>query len=215
MSNTVVVNVQANTEVATANITKTTVAVDNLTKANQKLNNETEQVASGFEDVTKNGGAIAILDQLTGGLASRVRDTYEATKLFNFSLKAMRTALMATGIGALVVALGLVVAYWDDIVEFIGGANAKLQKQLDLKNEYIGDLDHELAVMKAQQELAKAQGGFNKELAAQQRAKLKDLLTERKLAVELLESQLQNLRHRDYEKYLKVHKKFEITKFME
>ena len=212
MANTVVINVQANTAAATADLTSTTVAVDNLTKAEKKLNKETGKTASQFEEVTKNGGAIAILDQLTGGLASRVRDTFEATKLFNFSLKGMRTALIATGIGAFVVALGLVVAYWDDIVEFITGANAELQKQIDLKNEYIGDLDHELTVMKAQQDLAIAQGGYNKELAAQQRAKLKDLLEERKLAVELLELQLQNLRHKDYEQYIEVHKAFEKAK---
>jgi hypothetical protein len=212
MANTVIVNVEANTASATANITSTTVAVDNLTKAEQKLNQESKKVASGFEDVTKNGGAIAILDQLTGGLASRVRDTFEATKLFNFSLKGMRTALIATGIGAFIVALGLVVAYWDEIVEFITGANAALQKQIDLKNEYIEGIDYELTVLKAQQDLAKAQGGFNKELAAQQRAKLKDLLTERKLQVELLELQLQNLRHGDYEEYLETHKAFEKAK---
>jgi len=212
MANTVVINVQANTAAATADLTSTTVAVDNLTKAEKKLNKETGKTASQFEEVTKNGGAIAILDQLTGGLASRVRDTFEATKLFNFSLKGMRTALIATGIGAFVVALGLVVAYWDDIVEFITGANAELQKQIDLKNEYIADLDHELAVMKAQQDLAIAQGGYNKELAAQQRARLKDLLKERKLAVELLELQVQKLRHKDYDKYIEAQKLFEKAK---
>jgi len=212
MANTVVINVQANTATATADLTATTVAVDNLTTAEKKLNKETGKTSSQFENVSKNGGAVAILDQLTGGLASRMRDTFEATKLFNFSLKGMRTALIATGIGAFIVALGVVVAYWDDIVEFINGANAKLQKQIDLKNEYIGDLDHELAVMKAQQDLAIAQGGYNKELAAQQRARLKDLLKERKLAVELLELQLQNLRHKDYEEYLETHKAFEKAK---
>jgi len=212
MANTVIVNVEANTASATANITSTTVAVDNLTKAEQKLNNESQKVASGFEDVTKNGGAIAILDQLTGGLASRVRDTAEATKLFNFSLKGMRTALIATGIGAFIVALGLVVAYWDEIVEFITGANKSLQLQIDLKNEYIEGLDYELTVLKAQQDLAKAQGGFNKELAAQQRAKLKDLLAERKVAVELAELALQSARHEDYEEYLEIHKNFEKAK---
>ena len=129
MANTVIVNVEANTAAATANITTTTVAVDNLTKAEQKLNQESKKVASEFENVTKNGGAIAILDQLTGGLASRVRDTFEATKLFNFSLKGMRTALIATGIGAFIVALGVVVAYWDEIVDFITGASAALKEQ--------------------------------------------------------------------------------------
>jgi len=91
-----------------------------------KVDKEAKQASASVDEVTKNGGAIAILDQLTGGLATRFRDAYEASRLFSFSLKGMRTALIATGIGALVVALGLVVAYWDDIVDFVTQANEKL-----------------------------------------------------------------------------------------
>ena len=94
----------------------------------------------GFEEVTKNGGAIAILDQLTGGLASRVSDSFEATKLFNFSLKGMRTALIATGVGAFVVALGVIVTYWDEITDFISGASKKLQEYIDKQNQLLGFL---------------------------------------------------------------------------
>ena len=153
MPTTVVVNVQANTSVATANIAETTIAVDNLTKANKKLNNETEQVASGFEDVTKNGGAIAILDQLTGGLASRVRDTYEATKLFNFSLKGTKKALIATGIGAFVVLLGTVVAYWDEISDFVTGVTADLNRQRKSYEGLIKETEKEILLLEQQKEL--------------------------------------------------------------
>lgn len=83
-------------------------------------------------NVRDNGGAIAVLDSVTGGLATRVRDAAEATKLFNFSLKGTKTALIATGIGAFVVALGLVVAFWDEIVEFVTQTNQKLEDQLVL-----------------------------------------------------------------------------------
>ena len=41
-------------------------------------------------------------------------------KTFITALKGMKAALMATGIGALVVALGTIVAYWDDIKNFVG-----------------------------------------------------------------------------------------------
>ena len=185
MSNTVVVNVQANTSAATADITTTTVAVDNLTKANKKLNNETEQVASGFEDVTKNGGAIAILDQLTGGLASRVRDTFEATKLFNFSLKGMRTALIATGIGAFVVLLGTVVAYWDEITDFINGATRDLEKQRAEYERINKQLDTEISLLTQQKELLELQGKPTQEITNELR---KQLLLQQEINLENLKT---------------------------
>jgi hypothetical protein len=158
MANTVVINVQANTATATADLTATTVAVDNLTTAEKKLNKETGKTSSQFENVSKNGGAVAILDQLTGGLASRMRDTFEATKLFNFSLKGMRTALIATGVGAFVVALGVIVAYWDEITDYISGASKKLQEYIDKQNQLLKDVRTELTILQKQKELADLRG---------------------------------------------------------
>ena len=91
----------------------------NTKAALDSVNTSSQQVAGSFEDVTANGGAMAILDTLTGGLATRMRDAFEATKLFNVSLKATNTALIATGIGAFVVGLGLVVAYWEGRSTFL------------------------------------------------------------------------------------------------
>lgn len=117
-------------------IDKTNDNVDNLNKSLNKTSDNFDDVsrssnktAESFEEVTKNGGAIAILDQLTGGLATRVRDAYEATKLFNIGLKGTKTALIATGIGALVVALGTIVAYWEEIEDFIEGTTKQLKRQ--------------------------------------------------------------------------------------
>ena len=44
-----------------------------------------------------------------------------ATNAATVSLKAFRTALVTTGIGALVVGIGMLVAYWDDLKEMFGG----------------------------------------------------------------------------------------------
>ena len=158
MANTVIINVQANTAEATTDIKKTTVAVNDLTTSSQKLDTANKGTASSFEDVTKNGGAIAILDQLTGGLASRMRDTFEATKLFNFSLKGMRTAIIATGIGALVVAAGLLVAYWDDIVGFFSGATSELKRQKAEYAEINRKSELKITLLKHEREIQKKLG---------------------------------------------------------
>ena len=158
MANTVIINVKANTAEATTDIKKTTVAVNDLTTSSQKLDTANKGTASSFEDVTKNGGAIAILDQLTGGLASRMRDTFEATKLFNFSLKGMRTAIIATGIGALVVAAGLLVSYWDDIVGFFSGATSELKRQKEEYAEINRKSELKITLLKHEREIQKKLG---------------------------------------------------------
>jgi len=122
------------------------------------VNTSSQQVAGSFEDVTANGGAMAILDTLTGGLASRIRDAFEATKLFNVSLKATKTALIATGVGAFVVALGAVVAYWDDIVGFITNANNKLEDQIALNKRNITQIDQEIGLLELQKQILEANG---------------------------------------------------------
>ncbi|MEO2052739.1 MAG: hypothetical protein ABGX00_13325, partial [Allomuricauda sp.] len=85
-------------------LSKTKKNIDNVEGSSQKADNALKKVGD-------NGGAISTLDALTGGLATRIRDAAEASKLFG---KQFRTALVATGIGALVAALGFVVAYWDE-----------------------------------------------------------------------------------------------------
>lgn len=104
---------------------------------------EGEKTDSTLDDVGKNGGAIAILDSFTGGLATRMRDAAEATKLFNFQLKISRAAIIATGIGAFAVALGVIVAYWDDIVDYIFDANDGLKEQEKINNRITRQLERQ------------------------------------------------------------------------
>jgi hypothetical protein len=122
------------------------------------VSHSSQKVASSFEDVAANGGAIAILDALTGGLASRIRDAFEATKLFNLSLKGTKTALLATGVGAIVVALGTIVAYWDDIVGFIKGSNDALKLSIDLNKKNLTEIDHQISQLELQKQILEANG---------------------------------------------------------
>ena len=198
MANTVIINVQANTAEATTDIKKTTVAVNDLTTSSQKLDTANKGTASSFEDVTKNGGAIAILDQLTGGLASRMRDTFEATKLFNFSLKGMRTAIIATGIGALVVAAGLLVAYWDDIVGFFSGATSELKRQKAEYAEINRKSELKITLLKHEREIQKKLGkgveDINKALEKELLIRQKRNITRLKELKEIHEKELARIK---------------------
>ena len=161
--------------------------VNKLDKSFKDLDNQTEKTSTGLKDVGENGGAIALLDSVTGGLATRFRDAYEATKLFNFSLKGTRAALIATGVGAFVVALGLIVAYWSEINDFMEGATKRLEKQHDAYQRILGDLDQELKLNKLSQDIAVKKGESTANLLKLE----KDLLLKKKETIQL---DLDNLR---------------------
>lgn len=73
------------------------------------------------------------------------------------ALKGIRTAIGATGIGLLVIAVGTLVAYWDDIKAAVSGVsaeqealNAKSQKDVDLQKEKLESLDSQDNILKLQ-----------------------------------------------------------------
>ncbi len=85
--------------------------------------------------------AIKQVDKVTGGLASSLVKVAKAAKL---SGKAMRVALLSTGIGAITIAVGLLAQYWDEITDLIGGSNKELEKQIILNNENLDAVDRKL-----------------------------------------------------------------------
>tara|TARA_R110000772_G_C13310212_1_gene439974 strand:- start:18263 stop:20023 length:1761 start_codon:yes stop_codon:yes gene_type:complete len=182
----------------TKQVDKLKTAIKGQKVALKDLNNERKKadkvLKSNFEEVTKNGGAVAVLDRLTGGLASQVRDSYEATKLFNFSLKGTKTALIATGIGVFVIALGLVVAYWDEIKALINGSNKALERQLDLNTKNIAALDFQVTLLKEQETLLNLQGKSTTANRKEQQKLLEVLVLENTERLEILKTQLESER---------------------
>ena len=81
-------------------------------------------------------GAMVVLDEATGGLANKARNVVGGFKAMGKSAvtafkgaiagaNGMKKALIASGIGAIVVAVGLLVAYWDDIVGLVSGVSSE------------------------------------------------------------------------------------------
>lgn len=113
---------------------KTETSVEGVTDATKDLGKTAEESGAAGE------GAMKVMDEATGGLATRVKEVgggllamgKKAVSAFKGAVQganAMGKALIATGIGAIVVALGLIVAYWDDIKGAISGVSST-QKQL-------------------------------------------------------------------------------------
>ena len=114
-------------------------AADNAADDFDKLGDASKDAGEAGE------GAISVLDEATGGLASRFKNVITGVgkmgKALKTSFKAgvqgassLKKAIIATGIGALVVALGLIVAYWDDIKGLVSGVTAE-QKKLNAEAE--------------------------------------------------------------------------------
>jgi hypothetical protein len=73
------------------------------------------------------------------------------------ALKGIRTGIAATGIGLLVIALGTIVAYWDDIKEAVSGVsdeqealNKKAEENVTIENEKLTALDSQDNILKLQ-----------------------------------------------------------------
>jgi hypothetical protein len=104
-------------------------------------------------------------------LAQGIQGVMEAGKQFKQfggvavkALQGIKSGIMATGIGLLVVALGTIAAYWDDIKAAVGGVskeqskiNEKAQKNVELEQQKLDDLG-------GQENILKMQGKTEKEI---------------------------------------------------
>ena len=174
-------------------VVNTTLKADttNAVKEVEKLNKEVEKVQKNAkkagEELTEGmvvGNAVVKqVDKVTGGLASALVKVAKAAKL---SGKAMRVALLSTGIGAVVIAVGLLVEYWDQIGEALGFINKDLEKQIELNSENLDIADRRLRNVKTYIELQKREGKNVDELLEKE----KELTEQKRLAfIQSLDSQ--------------------------
>lgn len=90
---------------------------------------------------------------------------YTATiTLTSGALKGLKVALAATGVGALIVALGAVVAYWDDIKGAISGVSAEQEGLNALANANLATENEKLEALDSQDNILKLQGKTEKEI---------------------------------------------------
>jgi len=178
----VAVELAANTKEAEKRVKKLTEEVKDLGKEAERTGKKLDVgLQLGNEVVRK-------LDRYTGGLASKLVAVGKAAKL---SGKAMKTALISTGIGALVVALGLVVEYWDEIGEALGFINKDLEKQQELLEQNKNTVETKLSLLQKEQKYNEQRGIDNAENLEKQKQILiaKDAIL--KTSIKILETQIE------------------------
>ena len=92
------------------------------------------------------------------------------------ALKGIKTELIATGIGALVVALGTIVAYWDDIKGLVNGVNDETQKNVELTQQKLTKTERELEVFEKQENSLRLQGKTEEEIIKLREAKIQQII---------------------------------------
>ncbi len=170
-------------EQSVTNIDDAKVALQQLETQAKKAGDAADTAADDFDKLgteSKNAGeagegAISVLDEATGGLASRFKNVITGVGKMGTALKTsfkagvagasgLKKALIATGIGALVVALGLIVAYWDDIVGLVSGVSSEQKKVNALAEENVKTQQEGLDKISAQENSLKLQGKTEAEI---------------------------------------------------
>lgn len=121
---------------------------------------ESEEVQKALLKVQAAMGLVTALKELEG-----FGDAWKNFKMVAVdALKAIKTGLGATGIGLLVVALGTVVAYWDDIKEAVSGVNEEQKDLLETQTKSAEKSKENLDSISKQENILKLQGKTEKEI---------------------------------------------------
>ena len=103
----------ATVKLKTEGVKELTTELNAAAKAADKLDDALEETADAADDVgeasTQMSGG---LDRMSGGLITMFKGAVKGAKTFVMGLKTMRGAVIATGIGALVLVIGSLVAYF-------------------------------------------------------------------------------------------------------
>lgn len=148
----------------------------NLEKlALKDLNQQKRQNISVINDYnSKQANGLEIirgLDEFTGGYASSLRDVFngfiessKGVKNFIGSLSTMQKALIATGVGALVVTLGVIAANWDKISQAVLNATGKNQDYLKEAEKVRIEEESKLKILESQLNILALQGFTEEEI---------------------------------------------------
>ena len=104
------------------------------------------------------------------------------------ALTGIRAGIAATGIGLLVVALGTIVAYWDDIKAAVGGVSSELKNNIALSKMQVDSAQKQVDLFDLQENSLRLQGKSEKEILQLRMIRLKNLAREQEEDIKLAEN---------------------------
>jgi hypothetical protein len=169
----IVVSTKGN-EKAEANIEKLNASVKSLNQTNKDATKESKNFGNAILD---NGGAMGLLNDVTGGLAMTVKDAAEATALFSKEGKIMsavnkgiaytqglwNAAMAANPIGLLVAAIAAVIAAGYLLIKFFMDSAAANEAAMAATKKHTKELENQTAKATQSSEALKVK---NNQLAA-------------------------------------------------
>jgi len=179
----------------------------NAKNASQQLGQLTQNLKKFNGELEKNREGVKVIDSLTGGAATTfinlkksVTGGIAAVKGLALSFKGLKTAILATGIGAIVVALGLIAAYWDDIKELVSGISAEQEELLATQKQQTELTQQQLDNISATENILKLQGKSEKDILILKNEQSKEviksleaqLLTQKQLKKDAVETANRN-----------------------
>ena len=159
------------------------------------LNTERRAASSAITELNKvskeHTDIVRGIDKLTGGYATKViklkKGLFSSIKVlkgFTTGLNLMKKALIATGIGAIAVGIGLIVAYWDDIKGFVSGTSDEQQKLLDTTQKTLDTQEEQLKTTSSMENTLKLQGKSEKEIRDLKRQQTDEIIASSELLLE-------------------------------
>lgn len=104
------------------------------------------------------------------------------------ALTGIRAGIAATGIGLLVVALGTIVAYWDDIKAAVSGVSSELKNNIALSKLQVDSAQRQVDLFDLQENSLRLQGKSEKEILQLRMLRLKNLAREQEEDIKLAEN---------------------------
>ena len=190
MANEIIVPIKVETKDATSSVDNLGKSFGNLDKTVGKTQ---EKQADYAKQILNSSTLSQKLSQATGGLSDSLLGAVKGLDMTNLSLKAMKGAIMSTGVGLLVIALGELITMLADFYssekrseQAVESMNKALEKQNELYDEQSGVLEQSIKVRKLQAEI---DGKSAKELVEIERVALKErqALNERYIADKVME----------------------------
>ena len=197
-----VIDVKANTTEAQAAIEDLGAAAK---KTEQEIREEKRKTAEADREAKSAADkAIREVDKLTGGLIGKTQDYYKTLKAAPKAFKSLASsaksafatatkgastfqkALVATGVGALVLALGLVVAYWEDIVSFATGYNKATDEAAKNAKKTLESQEGSLQAISDSENILRLQGKTEEDIQKMKEAQTKEVIKAAKVEIEAL-----------------------------
>jgi hypothetical protein len=142
------------------------------------------------EALLKVQSAIAIA-QGVQGIREAIPAFRNLGKTAKAALSGIRSGIAATGIGLFVVALGTIVAYWDDIKKAVSGVSEEQQKLNELNQKNAEAQIEKLNAIEGQTNQLKLQGKSEKEILEIKNRQIDAAIEEQEISIETAKMTLQ------------------------